>query len=127
MVYNTGADQEARDFTARELQAVLRAGALQRESATLLTQLLAWGQRSGAIALPQGPSLAATSAHVGTPTLVAFSQADAMVRPEEACAWDGPATVTIDVGRCGHGGFFFKPGPRSVLFANLDSFLRDHV
>lgn len=127
IVHKTGRARAARDYSPRELHAVLRAGTLHRESATLLHQLLGWGQRSGAIALPQGPSLAATSAHVATPTLVAFSPSDDMVRPEEACAWDGPATVSIDVGSCGHGGYFYKPGPRSILLANLVSFLRDHV
>ncbi len=127
IVYRSGRARAARDYRARELRAVLRAGTLHRESVTLLTQLLAWGQNSGTIALPQGPSLAATSAHVATPTLVAFSPTDEMVRPDEACAWDGPSSVSIDVGACGHAGFFYKPGPRGVLFANIENFVRDHV
>ncbi|HLU38555.1 MAG TPA: alpha/beta fold hydrolase [Planctomycetota bacterium] len=127
MVFRTGPRAEDRDFTGRDLQALLRARALERESAPLLQQLLAWGQRGGAIALPQGPSLAAISTRVTIPTLVAFSPADDMVRPEEVCAFDGPAVATIEVGRCGHGGFFFKPGPRDVLLANIESFLDDHA
>jgi pimeloyl-ACP methyl ester carboxylesterase len=122
-----GGHAAVRDYSARELRAILRAGTLQRESVTLLAQLLSWGRSGGAIALPQGASLAATSAHVATPTLVAFSAADDMVRPEEACAWDGPASVTIDVGACGHAGFFYKKGPRALLLANIESFLRDHM
>ena len=127
IVHRAGWKREARDYSARELRAILRAGTLHRESATLLTQLLGWGRSGGAIALPQGPSLAATSAHVATPTLVAFSQDDEMVRPDEACAWDGAAAVSIDVGACGHGGYFYKKAPRTLLLANLESFVRDHV
>jgi pimeloyl-ACP methyl ester carboxylesterase len=115
-----------RDYSARELRALLQAGALERESAMLLQQLLSWGQASGAIALPDSRSLAAAAAVAQTPVLAAFSQSDELVLPEEVTAWSGPAAIAIDVGSCGHGGYFFKPATRAVLVPNLEAFLGQH-
>lgn len=119
-------DPAERDYSARELRAILRAPTLERESAHLLQQLLAWGQAGGAIALPDSHSLAAAASTCSTPVLVALSSTDELVRPEEAAAWEGPATVAIDVGRCGHGAYFYKAETRAVLMPHIEAFIGQH-
>lgn len=126
IAYHAAIDPEARDYTARELQAMLRRHTLERDSAQLLVQLLTWGQNGGAVALPDSHSLAAAASSSSTPTLVALSSTDELVLPEEAAAWNGPATVAIDVGPCGHGGYFFKPTARAMLLPQIEAFLAEH-
>lgn len=127
IVYRTSPDPIECDYSPRELCAILRAKTLDRESAMLLLQLLSWGRSTGTIALPDSHSLAAAGSTSTTPVLVAFSLADELVLPDEACAWDGPAAAAIDVGACGHGGYFFRPSTRAVLLPNIGAFLSSHA
>ncbi|MEZ5963711.1 MAG: alpha/beta fold hydrolase [Planctomycetota bacterium] len=126
IAFHASPDPTERDYSARELRAMLSAPTLERESAHLLQQLLTWGQAGGAIALPDSRSLVAAAASCATPVLVALSSADELVLPDEAAAWDGPASVAVDVGACGHGGYFFKPAPRAMLLAHVEAFLGEH-
>mgnify|MGYP003515888134 CR=1 FL=1 len=44
MLYRASREPATRDYTAAELQRLVAAGALERESSVLLLQLLAWAQ-----------------------------------------------------------------------------------
>lgn len=123
MLYRASREPAARDYTAAELQRLVAAGALERESSTLLLQLLAWAQSGGNIAMPGAPSLAAAAARVDTPVLVTSSSADAMVLPVETAAFASPRSKHVDVGDCGHGGYFFRADVRERWFEQTRQFL----
>lgn len=123
-LYRAGADA---DYSAAELQRVLRAGTIEREHLDLLLQLLAFGRENGEIALPAHPSLSAASRQSTTPILAAYSDRDELVLAPEVAAWASPATSLLDVGTCGHGGYFFKAGPRARLLAAIEAFLGQHA
>ncbi len=125
-LYRAGAAEE-RDYTPRELQRVLRSKTIEREHLTLLVEILKFGRNGGGIALRNKASLLAASARSTVPALAAFSDADELVLRQEVEAWASPATSFLDVGACGHGGYFFKPGPRQVLLDALDAFLDQHA
>ena len=123
-LYRAGPDA---DYSAAELQRVLRAGTIEREHLDLLLQLLAFGREDGEIGLPTHTSLSAASRQSTTPVLAAYSDRDELVLAPEVAAWASPATSLLDVGACGHGGYFFKAGPRARLLAAIDAFLVQHA
>lgn len=115
------------DYSAAELQRVLRARAIEREHLDLLLQVLAFGRGDGEIALPNQASLSAASHRSNTPVLAAWSARDELVLPPEVAAWASPTTSLLDVGACGHGGYFFKAEPRARLLAAIETFLEEHA
>lgn len=123
-LYRAGPDA---DYSAAELQRVLRARTIEREHLDLLLQVLAFGRGDGEIALPNQASLSAASRHSNTQVLAAYSDRDELVLAPEVAAWRSPATRLLDVGACGHGGYFFKAEPRARLLAAIDAFLEEHA